>query len=99
MPGRIVQTERSTKVTALSRIGQRRQVVIPKTIFEQLALAEGDFIEVTAEHGRLAMKPKKLVDADNTLTPAEGKKARHALKQLKDKKTRPWGQIKHELGL
>jgi hypothetical protein len=56
-------------------------------------------MEVTAEHGRLAMKPKKLVDADNTLTPAEGKKVRHALKQLKDKKTRSWGQIKDELGL
>ena len=46
----------------LTRIGQRRQIVIPKKIFDELALAAGDFMEVTAKHGRVAMKPKKLVD-------------------------------------
>jgi predicted RNA binding protein YcfA (HicA-like mRNA interferase family) len=33
------------------------------------------------------------------LTPAEAKKLRHALKQVREGKTKPWSQVKHELGL
>ena len=47
----------------------------------------------------MAMKPKRLVDAGDTLTESEAKKVRHGLKQIKAGKTRPWIQIKHELGL
>jgi hypothetical protein len=56
-------------------------------------------MEVTTENGCVAMKPKKLVDADDTLTASEARKVRHALKQLKAGKTRQWPQIKHELDL
>ena len=56
-------------------------------------------MEVTADSGRVSMKPKKLVDADDTLTPAEAKKLRHALKQVRERKTRPWNQVKHDLGV
>ncbi len=45
------------------------------------------------------MKPKKLVDADDTLTAAEAKKVRHGLKQAREGKTQPWAKVKHELGL
>ena len=45
------------------------------------------------------IKPKRLVDPDDTLTPAEAEKVRHAEKQAKAGKTRPWATIKHELGL
>ncbi|MBI3698198.1 MAG: AbrB/MazE/SpoVT family DNA-binding domain-containing protein [Acidobacteria bacterium] len=93
-------TSRSSEQAAtVSRIGQRRQVVIPKRVFEALRLREGDFVEVTADGGRLLMKPKKLVDADDGLTPQEAKKVRHGLRQVREGKTRPWGKIKHELGL
>jgi hypothetical protein len=37
--------------------------------------------------------------ADDTLTPAEARKVRHALKQVREGKTVPWSQVKHELGL
>ena len=90
---------KATKTTVVSRIGQRRQVVIPKEVFEALNLAEGDFLEVTAENGRVAMKRKRPVDADDTLTPAEATKVRHAEKQLNAGKTRPWSEVKDELGL
>jgi hypothetical protein len=33
------------------------------------------------------------------LTPAEAKKVRHALKQVREGKTKPLARIKHELGL
>jgi AbrB family looped-hinge helix DNA binding protein len=84
---------------AISRIGQRRQVVIPKSIFDALRLREGDFVEVTARGGLVSMKPKKLVDADDTLTAAEAKKVRRGLKQAREGKTQPWAKLKHELGL
>jgi hypothetical protein len=45
------------------------------------------------------MKPKRLVDRDDALSPAEAKMIRHGLKQAKDGKTRPWSRIKHELGV
>jgi len=86
-------------IAALSRIGQRRQVVIPKKIFDAMRLKEGDFMEVTAERGRVSMKPKRLVDWDETLTPTEAKTIRHGLKQAKEGKTRAWSRIKHELGM
>ena len=98
MPNRNVQIP-GGGIAALSRIGQRRQVVIPKKIFDAMRLKEGDFMEVTAERGRVSMKPKRLVDWDDTLTAAEAKMIRHGLKQAQERKTRPWSRIKHEMDL
>lgn len=94
-----MQHEEDTKTAVVSRIGQRRQIVIPKKVFDALNLAEGDFMEVTVEHGRVAMTRKRLVDADDTLTAAEARKVRHAENQIKAGKTKPWSQVKDELGL
>jgi hypothetical protein len=40
----------------------------------------------------------RVVDPDDSLTPAEAKKVRHAHKQIREGKTRPWSKIKQELG-
>ena len=58
-------------------------------------------MEGTTEARRVSTKAKKLVDmdTDDTLTPVEAKKVRHGLKQLKERKTRPWSQVKQGLGL
>ena len=53
----------------IGKIGQRRQVVIPKEIFEVLGLQIGDFVEVKQVKGTVVIKPKKLVNADEVLTP------------------------------
>ena len=55
----------------ISKLGQRRQVVIPKEICDALGLEEGDFVEVTRAEGKIIVTPKKLVDADEVLTPAQ----------------------------
>ena len=55
----------------IGKIGQRRQVVIPKDIFDALGLQTGDFVEVKQVRGTVVIKPKKLVDADEVLTPAQ----------------------------
>ena len=91
--------QETTRRVVLSRIGQRRQVVIPKAVFDSLHLAEGDFLEVAVEAGRVTMKPKKLVNADDLLNSEEAIKVRHAIKQVEDGKTQPWNEVKHELGL
>lgn len=54
----------------ISKLGQRRQVVLPKEICDELGLEEGDFVEVTSVEGKVIIKPKKLVDADDVLTHA-----------------------------
>jgi AbrB family looped-hinge helix DNA binding protein len=55
----------------ISKLGQRRQVVIPKEICDEVGLEEGDFVEVTSTAGKVIIKPKKVVDADEVLTPAQ----------------------------
>jgi AbrB family looped-hinge helix DNA binding protein len=55
----------------IGKIGQRRQVVIPKEIFDALGLRTGDFVEVQRVKGTVVIKPKKMVDADEVLTPAQ----------------------------
>ena len=55
----------------LSKLGQRRQVVLPKEMCEKLGLQIGDVVEVQQVKGTVVIKPKKLVDADELLTPAQ----------------------------
>jgi hypothetical protein len=47
----------------------------------------------------LLIKPKRVVDPDDVLTPTEAKKVRHALRQVRERRTKPLAKIKHELGL
>jgi AbrB family looped-hinge helix DNA binding protein len=87
------------KPAGISRIGQRRQVVIPQVVLDELQLREGDLVEVTAQGGRVSLKPRKTADTEDLLTPAEAKKVRTGLRQLKEGKKQPWTQVKHDLGL
>ncbi len=78
--------EKTVTVERIGRVGQRRQVVIPREIFESLHMREGDYVAVAQQGGAVVIKPKKLIDPDNVLSSAEGallKKAEHELKQGK----------------
>jgi AbrB family looped-hinge helix DNA binding protein len=81
----------------IGKVGQRRQVVIPKEIFEALGLQTGDFVEVTKVKNTVVIKPKKIVDADDELTPEEEAIVRKGEQQLRQGKSKSWSQIKHEL--
>ena len=83
----------------ISRLGQRRQVVIPKEICQELGLQQGDFVEVALEKGAAIVKPKKLVDADDVLTPAEEKLVRKGELELKKGKYVLWQDTKKKLKL
>lgn len=85
--------------STISRIGQRRQVVIPKRVFDALKLQAGDFVEVTVESGHLQMRPKRLVDVeDDVLSPVEAAKVRRGEAELKAGQSQSWSAVKHELG-
>jgi AbrB family looped-hinge helix DNA binding protein len=83
----------------IGRVGQRRQVVIPREILETLKLQEGDFVAFSKQANGVLIKPKRVVDPDDVLTPAEAKKLRRSLKLACQGKTLPWFQVKHGLGL
>ena len=83
----------------ISKLGQRRQVVIPKEICDELGLHEGDFVEVTSTEGQVIIKPKKLVDADDVLTPEEEKIVRKGEAQLKKGQHVAWDAVKQQLNL
>lgn len=55
------------------RVGPKHQVTIPKEVFEVLRLNEGDFLEATAEGGRIILTPLQLAAKAPAprLTPAE----------------------------
>jgi hypothetical protein len=66
---------------------------------EMLKLQEGDFVAFSKQANGVLIKPKRLADPDNVLTPAEAKKLRRSLKQARQGKTMPWSQVRHDLGL
>ena len=85
--------------TVVSRSGQRRQVVIPKRVFDALKLRAGDFVEVSAEGGRLQMRPKRLVDiGDERVTASEVVKVRRGEAEIKAGHSQSWRTVKDELG-
>jgi hypothetical protein len=47
----------------------------------------------------VVIKPKKLVDADDVLTPEEEATVTKGEAELRQGKSKPWSQIKDELGL
>jgi AbrB family looped-hinge helix DNA binding protein len=89
--------DNSTQI--ISKLGQRRQVVIPKKICDELNISTGDFLEVCRVEGAVVIQPKMLVDADDVLTPDEEKIISKGEEEIKQGKARPWKQIKNDLGL
>jgi len=87
----------STTKERIGRIGQRRQVVIPREIFEKLKMREGDFVAFAQKEGGILLKPKRLVDADDRLTAAEAKVVRRGEAQLKRGDSKSWRDVKNAL--
>jgi len=61
-------------------------VVIPREMLETLNLQEGDFVAFAEQKNGVLIKPKRLVDPDDILTPDESalvKKAEQEMRQGK----------------
>ena len=83
----------------ISKLGQRRQVVIPKDICEALDLKEGDFVEVIRKTGTVVIKPKKLVDPDDILSADEEAVVRKAEEEIKRGELVDWEEVKADFNL
>src|SRR6266702_8065678 len=94
---RIRISERKDGVMPIGKIGQRRQVVIPKEIFDALGLRTGDFVEVTQVKRTVVIKPKKLVDAEDVLTPEEERAVRRGEAQLRRGEYITLEDLEHDL--
>lgn len=81
------------------RVGQRRQVVIPREILKTLKLQAGDLVAFAEQENGVLIKPKRKAQPDDTLTPAEAKLVRRGEDQLKRGESRPWRAVKHALSL
>jgi len=82
----------------IGRVGQRRQVVIPREMLESLRLREGDFVAFSRQANGVLVKPKRLVDPDDMLAPAEAKKVRQGMAQIKVGRFKLWRDVKDDLG-
>jgi AbrB family looped-hinge helix DNA binding protein len=80
---------------SIGRVGQRRQVVIPREILDTLNIREGDFVAFSKQSNGVLIKPKRLVDRDDVLTPEEAKIVRRGEAQLKRGQSKPWRAVKH----
>lgn len=78
-------------------VGQRRQVVIPREILDTLKLQAGDLVAFSERKNGVLIKPRRAVDARDTLTPEEGKIVRRGEAQLKHGQSKPWRAIKDAL--
>ncbi len=79
------------------RIGPKHQVTIPKEVFEALRLDVGDFLDATAQGGRIVLTPKQLAAKAPAprLTPTE----QRVLSRAKVKVERIQRDLLHGKGL
>lgn len=92
MAGKTAGTEQR-----IGRVGQCRQVVIPREIFEQLRMREGDFVAFARKDNTIVMKPRRVVDLDGVLTPEEGALLKKAEREMRQGKYVTLAQLNHDL--
>jgi len=79
------------------KVRPRRQVTIPKEIFNKLHLEEGDFVEAKTEDQKIVLVPKKLVTKPNIIP--LNKEEQNLLKKAKTKMDKIRQDLAHSKGL
>ena len=82
---------------AVGRVGQRRQVIIPRNMLETLQLQEGDLVAFTQQANGVLIRPKRLVDPDDVLTPNEALLLEKAEQQMRGGQSVTLAELQHEL--
>jgi bifunctional DNA-binding transcriptional regulator/antitoxin component of YhaV-PrlF toxin-antitoxin module len=82
-------------------VKSKTPLTVPDEVRRRAGFKPGDRVEFRASRGVVTILTRRLAapNSDDTLTPAEARKVRHAMKQVREGKTTPWSQVKHELGL
>lgn len=79
------------------KIGPKHQVTIPKEVFDRLHLKPGDFLEATAQTGKVVMIPRQF--SAEAPAPSLTKKEQEILSQAKEKIEHIQADILHSQGL
>src|SRR4030042_4751498 len=79
------------------KVRPRRQVTIPKEIFNKLHLEEGDFIEAKEEDQKIVLVPKKLVTKPDVISLS--RQEQNTLKKAKTKMEKIKQDLAHSKGL
>lgn len=81
-------------------VKNKMPLTIPDEVRRQAGLRPGDEVEFRPFRGGITILTKRLTaQATDRVTPQEARKVRHAMMQMREGKTTPWSQVKHELGL
>ena len=81
----------------VGRVGQRRQIIIPRKIFEKLQMREGDLVAFAQKKSGVLIKPKRLVDPDDVLTREEGDLVSKARREMREGKYVSQAELEHNL--
>lgn len=87
----------STTQERIARVGQGRQVVIPREILDTLKIQKGDLVAIRKHQNGVLIKRKRVVHPSDTLTPAEAKIVRRGEAQFKRGESKSWRDVKHAL--
>ena len=79
------------------RVGQRRQVVIPREILETLKLQAGDLVAFAEQKNGVLIKPKRVVDRDDVLSAKESALVNKAEHEMRQGKYVTLDQLRHDL--
>ncbi len=99
MATKIIQTKREAKPTVGSRIGRRREVVIPKKIADELRLGVGDAVDIGRDGESVVITPSSGVDPDDALSREEAKAVRQAKRDVAAGRVIGWADYKKTHGL
>jgi bifunctional DNA-binding transcriptional regulator/antitoxin component of YhaV-PrlF toxin-antitoxin module len=87
----------ASKQERIGRIGQRRQVVIPREMLETLNVREGDFVAFAQTQNGVLIRPRRVVDPDDVLTPEQSALVKKAEREMRGGKFVSLAQLRHEL--
>ena len=87
----------STTEERIGRVGQRRQVVIPREMLETLNIREGDFVAFRKQANGVLIKPKQVVDPDDILSPEESAQIAKARREVRAGKYIPLARLEYDL--
>jgi len=81
----------------IGRVGPRRQVVIPRNLYEDLDLQEGDFVAFARKPDGVLIKPRKAVDPDGVLSKEESAQVKKAEREMGQGKYVTLAELRHDL--
>ena len=82
----------------VGRVGQRRQVVIPREILETLKLRAGDLVAFAEHKDGVLIKQKRVVDPDDVLSADATALVNKAEREMRQGKYVTLEQLQHDLG-